>query len=194
MHVHNATITTHDVQHLHIRNNAFYATGGLTVLIVSSDQLNGAVDLRFEGNTYCAGSAAPMVMWGASTYSGLTAWRSATGQERLGGTAVGLQGDPAFAAPGTGGTSGNADQLATLTAYRLTPISPLIDRGLNLRALFGTSVGPVDYWSQALMAGAATTPGRTSGVRRPRVGVAPSSTRLSPAAWPPAREPRRPPP
>ncbi|MEP7382686.1 MAG: right-handed parallel beta-helix repeat-containing protein [Gemmatimonadota bacterium] len=155
VHVHNATISTHDVQHLHIRNNAFYATGGLTVLIVSSGQLKGAVDLRFEGNTYYAGSVAPSFMWGASTYSGLTAWRSATGQELLGGTAVGLQGDPAFAAPGAGGTIGNADQLAALTAYRLTPISPLIDRGLNLRSLFGTSVGPVDYWSQALMAGAA---------------------------------------
>ena len=155
LHVHNATITTHDVQHLHIRNNALYTTGGLNVVIVSSDQLNGAVDLRFEGNTYYAGGSKPKFMYGATTYSGLVPWRSASGQERVNGAAVGMQRDPAFTAPGGGGTIGNADQLATLTAYRLKPTSPLIDHGLDLGALWGTSMGSVDYWSQTLRAGSA---------------------------------------
>lgn len=155
VHVHNATITTHDVQHLHIRNNALYVTGGLKLVIVSADQLKGAVDLRFEGNTYYAGSTAPTFSWGSSNFTGLSAWRTGSGQEQIAGTATGLQGDPGFTAPGTGGTIGNADQLATLSAYRLKPTSPLIDRGLNLRTLFGTPMGPTDYWSQALMAGAA---------------------------------------
>lgn len=155
VHVHNATITTHDVQHLHIRDNALYATGGLKVVIVSTDQINGAVDLRFEGNAYYAGSSAPSITWGASTYAGLAAWRTATGQEKVAGAAVGYQGDPLFAAPGAGGTIGNADQLASLTAYRLQPASPLIDGALDLAALFGTNPGTSDFWSQALMSGAA---------------------------------------
>ncbi len=155
LHVHNATITTHDVQHLHIRNNALYTTGGLNVVIVSSDQLNGAVDLRFEGNTYYAGGSTPKFMYGSTTYAGLVPWRSASGQERVNGVATGMQRDPAFTAPGGGGTIGNADQLGTLTAYRLKATSPLIDRGLDLGALWGTPVGSVDYWSQTLMAGKA---------------------------------------
>lgn len=154
MHVHNATITTHDVQHLHIRDNALYATGGLKVVIVSTDAINGAVDLRFEGNAYYAGSTAPSVTWGASTYAGLAAWRTATGQEKVAGVAVGYQGDPLFTAPGAGGTVGNADQLASLSAYRLRPSSPLVDSALDLTTMFGTNVGPVDFWSQSLKSGA----------------------------------------
>lgn len=155
VHVHNATITTHDVQHLHVRDNALYATGGLKVVIVSTDQINGAVDLRFEGNAYYAGSTAPSITWGASTYAGLAAWRTATGQEKVGGAAVGYQGDPLFTAPGAGGTVGNADQLASLTAYRLQPSSPLVDGALDLTTLFGTNVGAVDFWLQSIKSGAA---------------------------------------
>ncbi len=153
--VHNATIVTQDVQHVHFRDNAFYAAGGLKVLWVSADQLNGAVDLRFEGNDYFAGGLAPSVLWGSKLYSGLSAWRTGTGQERLGGVAVGAQVNPAFVSPGNGGTIGNADLLANLTAYRLQSTSPLIDKAINLAKTFGISVGPVDFYGGALPSGAA---------------------------------------
>ena len=42
------------------------------------------------------------------------------------------------------------DSLATLTAYRLVTGSALIDRALNLKQLFGVSVGGADFYSNAL--------------------------------------------
>ncbi len=151
--VHNVTIVNQDVQQVHFRNNVFYVAGGLRLLWVSTDQLNGAVDLRFEGNDYYAGGAAPNLLWGSTTYAGLTGWRSATGQELLGGVGVGSQLDPALLSPGAGGTIGNADLLANLTAYRLQAGSPVINRALDLPALFGISVGASDFYGDALPSG-----------------------------------------
>jgi len=152
--VFNTTIETQDVQQVHIRDNIFYAAGGLQVLSVSADQLNGAIDLRFEGNDYFAGGPAPTVAWGNATYAGLAAWRTATGQERLGGLAVGSQVDPKFSSPGGGGTIGNADLLASLTAYRLNSASPLINSAINLPQLFGLDVGPTDFYDGIVPSGA----------------------------------------
>ena len=152
--VHNASIPTHDVKNVHIRNNTFYTTGGLKVLSVSAGQLSGAIDLRFEGNNYFAGSTAPTLLWGSTTYTGLATWRSATTQEMLSGVAVGSQIDPAFVSPGGGGTIGNADQLGNLTAYKLKATSPMVNTGLDLRQKFGTNVGPIDYYVGSIAFGA----------------------------------------
>ncbi|MEO8139377.1 MAG: right-handed parallel beta-helix repeat-containing protein [Gemmatimonadota bacterium] len=153
--VFNATIVTQDVQHVHIRDNAVYAAGGLKVLSVSADQLNGAVDLRFEGNDYFGGSSAPVVTWGTSTFSGLATWRKASGQEMLGGLTVGSQVDPGFTSPGGGGTLGNAYLLANLTAYRLKATSALRDKAVDLPATFGINVGPSDFYGGVLPSGIA---------------------------------------
>jgi hypothetical protein len=143
----NASIPAQDVRNVHFRNNAIFADSGATVLSVSVDQLNGAFDLRFEGNNYFSGAAAPKFIWGNSTYLGLTAWRTATLQELLGGIALGSQVDPGFMAAGGGGTIGNADLLANLTAYKLKSTSLLINKGLNLLQRFGVNPGPVDFYS-----------------------------------------------
>jgi len=151
--VHNASIATQDVKNVHFRNNTFYAEGGVTLLWVSADQLNGAVDLRFEGNNYFAGANAPKLTWGNTTYTALANWRTASGQEMLGGVAVGFQVDPGFNSAGNGGAIGNADLLANLTAYQLNAISPLIDKGLDLKLKFGTSTGPTDFYSGTIAVG-----------------------------------------
>ena len=152
--VHNATIPAQDVQRVHVRNNIFYATGGLKVLSVSADQINGAVDLRFEGNVYYAAGATPSIRWGNTTYAGLNAWRTATTQELLGGVPVGGQVNPSWANPGGGGTIGNADLLNTLTAYRLAAGSAVIDRGLNLSQRFGLNAGSADFFGGSIAYGA----------------------------------------
>lgn len=152
--VHNVTIVNQDVQQVHFRDNVFHVSGGLRLLWVSADQLNGAVDLRFEGNDYFAGSVAPGMLWGAKLYTGLSTWRTGTGQELLGGVAVGMQANPEFLSPGNGGTIGNADLLPNLTAYRLQSTSPLINRAINLPQTFGLSVGPTDFYGDPLPSGA----------------------------------------
>jgi hypothetical protein len=120
---------------------------------VSADQLNGAIDLRLEGNNYFAGGAAPKILWGNTNYAGLAPWRTATGQEMLGGVAVGQQSDPQFVNAGGGGTIGNADQLANLVAYKLQPTSPLVNTGLDLMQRFGVGAGTKDFYSASIAFG-----------------------------------------
>lgn len=151
--VHNYTITANDVRSLHVRNNIFYSTGGLRTVEVTSGQINGAVDLRFEGNDYYGGTVAPKIVWGSATHRTLATWRSATGQELLSGVPLGMIVGPGLANAGAGGTIGNADKLTTLAAYRLVSSSPLIDRGLDLLQRFGLSVGSTDFYGLTLPSG-----------------------------------------
>lgn len=150
LYVHNTGLTSNDVRSVHLRNNAFYTTGGLTTVEVTAGQLTGAVDIRFEGNDYYGGAVAPKIIWGAMIHTALSTWRSATGQELLGSELVGTTANPGFASPGTGGTIGNADLLNTLGSYRLLSTSRLIDRGLNLPLRFGMAVGLVDFYAATL--------------------------------------------
>ena len=112
-----------------VRNNIFYTAGGAKIINISSGVANRAGALDFVGNTYhSAGSF--KLQWGSTRYGSVRAWRSARGQEMLGGLGTGYQGDPQLAAAGMGGTIGNADNLKNLGAYRLRSSSPLINRGV----------------------------------------------------------------
>ena len=153
--VFNATIPAQDVQRVHFRNNSFIADSGSIVLSVSADQVNGAVDLRFEGNNWFSRTSAPRFLWGNTTYWGIAAFRTNTTQETLGGAPVGYQGDPQFTAAGGAGIVGNADLLTSLSAYRLTSTSPLINRGLNLLQQFNVNPGSIDFYAGSTPFGAA---------------------------------------
>lgn len=152
--IQNAGILTQDVENVHVRNNVFYTTGGLPVVEVTPDQLNGAIDLRFEGNNYYGGAYKPKIVWGVTTYYGLADWRSGQGQERLNGADVGSETDPQLTSAGNGGTIGNPDLLPTLSAYKLASTSPLIDKGLNLATTFGLNTGLIDFYSASIPYGA----------------------------------------
>ena len=148
--IHNTGITTLDVKNVHFRNNIFHTTADFRVVDVASDQLNGAIDLRFEGNNYFAGIYKPRIIYGGTTFLNLADWRTAIGQERLNGADVGSQSNPGLTNPGNGGTIGNADLLYNLSAYKLTSASPLIDKGLNLGATFGLNTGLIDFYSASI--------------------------------------------
>jgi hypothetical protein len=150
LYIQNAGATSNDVSQVHLRNNTLYSTGGVRLLEVTSGQLTGATGLRFEGNGYYGGGVTPKLLWGSATYTSLAGWRTASGQELLTGKSTGYEGNPGLTKPGGGGTIGDADKLATLTAYRLVTGSALIDRALNLKQLFGVSVGGADFYSNAL--------------------------------------------
>jgi regulation of enolase protein 1 (concanavalin A-like superfamily) len=143
--VKNTSIPTHDVDRLHFRNN-IVVTKGVRAVEVSSDQLNGATDLRFENNLYFGSGSAPRFIWGATTYSGLAAWRTATGQERLGGRDVGIQADPLLTWPGGGVSIGDGGALDRLEGYQIRSGSPSIDAGLSLASSFGINPGGRDYY------------------------------------------------
>lgn len=126
-------------------NNLVVATGGLP-LIAGED----SPGLIVAGNSYWSGDGPFRIEWGGKSYHSLDAWRAATGQERAGGEDTGVTADPKLTDAGNGGTLDDADRLEAVTAYRLRPGSPLIDAGLDLRALFGIDVGERDYYGSKL--------------------------------------------
>jgi hypothetical protein len=135
----------------HIRNNLFDVTaGGLAISVQSA-----GTGLLFQGNDYWTQSTTNAgLRWGVNTYTTLAAWRSATGEEKVGTTATGLAVNPLLAAPGTAGTIGPGANLATkLSAYRLSTASPLVNAGVNLTSL-GVAVPATDFFGQPVPDGA----------------------------------------
>jgi hypothetical protein len=126
-----------------VRNNIFYAVGGLPMVVSPAVSTSALV---FQQNDYYSPSAQFSVNWGSTTYTSLGSWQTATGQEKLNGNVTGFAVNPQLVNAGGGGTIGNADNLASLTAYKLQPSTPLLDKGLDLHALFGISTGGVDYY------------------------------------------------
>jgi hypothetical protein len=150
--IHNASIESNDVQNVHIRNNIFETEGTTQLVQVTSTQLDGAVDLKFQGNAYFAHSGGFKVVWGSTTLSSITSFRGKS-QEVLNGGNVGFSGDPLLNGAGTGGTLG-ANNLGSLSAYKVQATSPVINKGLNLPSLFGLSVGSHDFFNRTIPQGA----------------------------------------
>ena len=138
-------------KNLNIYNNVFYTTGGVKMLNISSGVAGTSGALNFRGNCYYSGGSTFKIQWGGSSYSSLTAWRNAQGQEKLNGVATGIQADPKFLAVGKGGNINNADNLRSLTAYKLQSSSPLINKGVTQP---GTLLAAShDFWGDSLPKG-----------------------------------------
>ena len=104
----------------------------------------------FKGNCYWTYGNPVEIEWNDDSYAGLSAWRSATGQERIGFEEVGMETAPVLTDPGNGGTVGDPTQLFKLSAYRLQPGSPLIDTGLDLASLFEIDPGSNDFYGASI--------------------------------------------
>jgi hypothetical protein len=133
---------------LHVRNNIIYTTGGTPSVIVNT----AGSGMLFQGNDYWTGSSSAInLRWLGKTYNTLSAWRSATGQEKVGSAVVGTSVAPLLTSPGKAGTLNNADNLSTVTQYKLWSGSPLIDNGVDLWAM---GVNPThDYYGDAVTQG-----------------------------------------
>jgi len=125
-----------------IYNNIFVTAQNKKV--VNLPKISGG--WTFKGNCYWTYDNQIEIKWESKTFTSLDTWRNASGQEMHNGDSVGLEIDPQLNTPGQGGTIGDSDQLAELTAYKLKPTSPLINAGLNLNILFGIDVGEHDYY------------------------------------------------
>jgi hypothetical protein len=131
---------------VNIRNNIFQTTGGIQLVSVGSTS-----GCNFQGNNFWSTGSTFKIYWGGTTYSSLTSWRTATGQEKINGTSSGLQSDPRFSDTTTGVTFNDATRLTTITRYKLKSTSDLITKGLNLTSLFGLNVGTRDFWGNSLI-------------------------------------------
>jgi hypothetical protein len=123
-----------------IRNNIFVTTGGAKILNITNGMARGG--LKFQGNAYYSSGGSFKIQYGSTSYSSLSAWQTAKGQEKNGSAKIGYQGDPRLTNAGHGGTIGNADRLSSLSAYKLRSDSPLINKGM---AHPGTLLSVVKY-------------------------------------------------
>jgi hypothetical protein len=153
--IHNLSIESQCVENVHVRNNIFVTAGATALVSVTAPQLAGAIDLRFQGNTYFSQTSSARFLWGHSTYTTIKQFRASGGQEMIKSSGVGFAGDPLLVSAGGGGTIGNADNLASLTAYRLQSSSPCINKGLNLQRTWLINPGAHDFWDTALPQGSA---------------------------------------
>lgn len=128
-------------KNVRIRNNIVQVTGGVEIV-----RFNSSTDVRFEGNNYWSSGSTFKILWLGTTYSSLSAWRSATGQEKRSGVTAGYSLNPELTDPGRGVTLGDPKLFYTLSAYKLKSTSALIDKGLNLKALYGINVGNQDFF------------------------------------------------
>ena len=123
------------------RNNILFSTNSVPLVTIAS--------ATFQGNDYWTSSGATNI----AGYTTLSAWQTATGQEKLNSNSVAYAVDPLFTAPGGGGTIGYQGNLTTLGAYHLRAGSPLLDAGLNLPVLFGLNVGAQDFYGDTIPEG-----------------------------------------
>jgi len=117
-----------------VRNNIFMTQAGL---IVSTNGPLPPHKALLQGNDYYSMSSSWSILWGRATYSSIHTWRSATGQELIGGKPTGFTRDPNLAGPVLGLRIKTVGEAMTAGSFNLDHGSPLIAAGLDLSHLFG---------------------------------------------------------
>lgn len=149
----NLGIEAQSVNGFYVRNNNLITTGGSILVDVTSPQISTGQNIFFQGNNYYSSGNPFKVKWGSADYSSLVNWQSATNQEKLSDAPIGLNLNPQLNNPGGGGTINNPNQLTSLTAYQISPQSPIIESGLDLSTLFSVSQGTRDFYGNILPKG-----------------------------------------
>ncbi|MFC1503800.1 carbohydrate binding domain-containing protein [Spirochaetota bacterium] len=127
-----------------VANNILQTAGGLKLI----DYNYGSVS--FNGNCYYSTGSAFRIDWKGAIYSTLSAWRLATGEEKLSGNNTGLSVNPLLQSPGNGGTIGDPQNLGSLSAYKLKSTSQLINKGLDLSVSFSINQGTRDFYGNSI--------------------------------------------
>lgn len=134
----------------HVANNILYTSSTADLILA----VGNPSSLLFTGNDYYA-SGTFAISWNSTSYSTFSAWQTATSQEKISGTNVGLTSNPSLQSPGSGGTVGGYAPPAP-TAYELLTGSPMIGAGLNLSTQFSINPGTQDYYGNAIPEGSGT--------------------------------------
>jgi hypothetical protein len=128
----------------YVANNIFMA--GVSLNIILTD---GTTALNFRGNDYYYSAGTFAISWNGTSYSSFAAWQTATSQEKISGTNVGLTSNPLLTSPGSGGTVGGYTA-GQPSAYLLQSGSPMIGTGLNLSTQFSINPGPQNFYSNLI--------------------------------------------
>jgi len=130
-------------------NNIFYSTGTAGLLAAAAGV---AADFPLRGNDwYSAGTFS--MGWAGIQYGTYALWQTASAQEKVSGSNVGLTANPLLTNPGGGGTIGGYIP-ANLTAYLVQAGTPCKGGGQNLATLFGVNLATTqDYYRNPALVG-----------------------------------------
>jgi hypothetical protein len=108
----------------------------------------------FLGNDWWSNDGSP----GFMTFNSLAEWSKKTGQEMLSGKYTGIQEDPKFKGPLITDIT-DPYKLEKLSGYTLQQDSPLKNRGLDIKAIFGITLPATDFFGNPVPSGDRTEPG-----------------------------------
>ncbi|MEO0895399.1 MAG: right-handed parallel beta-helix repeat-containing protein [Bacteroidota bacterium] len=155
---------SNQIYNVRVINNIFVCLDNLKFV---EKRLDAGQDIKFYNNVYDTGDDNFLLEDGNTIYNSLQAWQAAAGQERLGGTSVGLQTSSSLNNPGMGITVGNPAFLDTLNSYKLSNTSPILNQGVDLQSFFSINPGSRDYFNQPYSSGGQTSPGSDIGNNNP---------------------------
>ena len=137
-----------------IDNVAFYNNIFLSTGTVSLVNIPVGYSAFFAGNIYWSAASPFLISYQGTPYSGLSSWRTATGNEIVNGSNTGFNSDPLLTNVGAGGTIGFGNSLMSLDAYKISsPTSPAYQSALDLNSLLSISTGGQDFWGTLLPGG-----------------------------------------
>lgn len=142
---------------IEVYNNVFQTTGGVPLIDVPA-----GYSAYFAGNLYWSSGADFKIYYQGPTYTSLSDWRTATGNEELGSATTGIAADPQFNNIGTG-TIVFPNPTEQLNAYKPSVASPTVDSGLDIASLFGISRGSQDFFNNVIYDGSAADIGAYDG-------------------------------
>jgi hypothetical protein len=111
-------------------------------------------DSKFLGNDWWNTGGSYKFM----EFSGLAEWAKETGQEMINGHFAGIQQDPELKGPLITDIT-DPYQLEQLYGYKLEPDSPLKNKGLDFKSIFGLVQPDKDFYGNPIPAGVAAEPG-----------------------------------
>lgn len=123
---------------IRVRNNVFQTTPGVRTLEIVGKQTG----LVFQGNAYYAGGGSLSIKDFTTTYTTVSAWRTKSGQEKLGTVNTDLSGDPGLTSvtvPTFNNASTLLNDLLGMSSFRLSSTSAARNAGV---AITGTYYGP----------------------------------------------------
>lgn len=136
---------------LYLANNIFAVNAGNMISV------DNPRSISLTGNDYYTYGQTGSFVWNSVTYSNASlatafaAWQTATNQEKISGSNVGLTVNPLIYVPGGGFTNGGYVP-ANLMAYNLQSTSTLGSAGINVTTQFGIAPGTTDYYGVAITA------------------------------------------
>jgi hypothetical protein len=125
-------------------------------IFLGSGQLINGINKgsKFLGNVWWSPGGVIMLM----QYNSLAAWAKATGQETEKGRITGIQEDPGLKGPFSTDIT-DPYKLNNLYGYTLQDDSPVRDKGINIKSIFGFVPASMDFYGNTIPQGTAPEPG-----------------------------------